>query len=148
MRYVLELAIVSDRRPKFVRRTLTARGSQTTTIRPPFDPQEFARESERATVPPPARMPSDAPEVVSSMMEVILPVDATTIPELAVAKEDLEWFDLPQLARKLLDEMDGESSVEAICERAGLVLADAIDLVEELAREGLVFARLERFSEE
>jgi hypothetical protein len=142
MRYVSVLAIVSERRPKSIRRTVTVRASEAATIRPPFDPQEFARESERATLPPPPRMPSDAPELASSTMEVILPVEPTSVPELAVAKEDLEWFDLPPLARKLLEEMDGEASVEAICERAGLILADAIELVEELAREGLVFARL------
>jgi hypothetical protein len=131
-------------RPKSTRRTLTAleRPSEAATIRPPFDPQEFARESERATLTPPAiTMPSDAPELDTSTMEVFLPVEATTIPELAVAREDLEWFELPPLAQRLLEEMDGATSVEAICDRAGFVLTDAIDLVEELAREGLVVTR-------
>jgi hypothetical protein len=114
--------------------------SKKSTVRPPFDPQEFARESERTTLPPPGPT-SDAPELASGTMEIFLPVEAMTIPELTVAREDLEWFDLPPQARTVLAQIDGEASVETISARAGLLLTDAIDLVEELAREGLVVPR-------
>lgn len=139
MRYRSVLAVSS----KSVRRILAVRErpSEAATIRPPFDPQEFARESERVTLPPPARMPSDAPEVVSTTMEVLLPIEATTIAEVAVGKEDLEWFELPPLAHKLLEEIDGATSIETICDRAGLVLTDAIDMVEAMAREGIIVTR-------
>jgi hypothetical protein len=113
------------------------------TVRPPFDPQEFARETERATLPPPppAATPSDAPELVSGTMEVFWPVEPTTIVELAVARDDLEWFELPQLARTLLEHVDGQSSVEAICIKSSVPVAEAMDLFDELAREGIVVTR-------
>lgn len=74
-------------------------------------------------------------------MEVYMPVEAMTVPELTVAREDLEWFDLAPAARTLLAQIDGKASVQAISTRAGVLLTDAIDLVEELAREGLVIPR-------
>ncbi len=115
--------------------------SQMSTVRPPFDPQEFARQSERATLPPPVATPSDAPELASGTMEIFLPVEATTVPELTVAREDLEWFDLRPAARSLLAHIDGTASVEIISDRAGVPLIDALDLVDELARDGLVVPR-------
>ena len=111
------------------------------TVRPPFDPQEFARETERATMPPPPPTPSDAPELVSGTMEVFWPVEPATIVELAVARDDLEWFELPQLARTLLEHVDGQSSVEAICIKSSVPVAEAMDLFDELAREGIVVTR-------
>ena len=117
------------------------RGSEVVTVRPPFDPQEFARQSELVTLPPPPKAPSDAPELVSGTMEVVWPVEATNIPTLAVAKDDLEWFELPPLCRKLLDHVDGTSSVETICARSGVSLTDASDLFDELVREGIVTTR-------
>jgi hypothetical protein len=110
------------------------------TVRPPFDPQEFARQSERATLPPPANSPSDAPELVSGSMEVVWPVEATSVPRLAVAREDLEWFELPPQARRLLEHVDGVVTVEAISASAGVAITDATELFDELVREGIVTA--------
>jgi hypothetical protein len=143
MRYVGSLAVVSDGRPKSVRRLTAIResGSEIVTVRPPFDPQEFARQSERATLPPPAPAPSDAPELMSGTMDVLWPVEAATIPDLAVARDDLEWFELPPLCRKLLEHVDGTATVEAICIRAGVTVADASDLFEDLVREGIIRTR-------
>jgi hypothetical protein len=111
------------------------------TVRPPFDPQEFARQSERVTLPPPPKAPSDAPELVSGTMEVFWPVEPTTIPDLIVARDDLEWFELPPLGRKLLEHVDGTADIKAIAEKAGIALTDAADLFDELVREGIVAAR-------
>ncbi len=111
------------------------------TVRPPFDPQEFARQSERVTLPPPPRAPSDAPELVSGTMEVFWPVEPTSIPELIVARDDLEWFELPPLSRRLLEHVDGTANVETICGKSGVALTDATDLFEELLREGIVATR-------
>jgi hypothetical protein len=116
-------------------------GSDLATVRPPFDPQEFARQSERVTLPPPPKTPSDAPELVSGTMEVFWPVEATTVVMLAVAKDDLEWFELPPLCRKLLEHVDGEANVETICARSGVSMTDAADLFEDLVREGIVATR-------
>ncbi len=111
------------------------------TARPPFDPQEFARETERSTLPVPIATPSSAPDLASGTMEVFLPVEPMTIPELIVAREDLEWFDLPPAARTLLEHIDGEASVEAIAARAGLLLTDVVDIMDGLVREGFIAPR-------
>ena len=65
---------VSEGRPKSIRRMAAVRegASELVTVRPPFDPQEFARQSERVTLPPPPKAPSEAPELVSGTMEVLL----------------------------------------------------------------------------
>jgi hypothetical protein len=123
-----------------VRESETGGVGEMITARPPFDPEEFARQSERATLPPPPKAPSDAPELVSGTMEVFWPVEATTVPSLAVAREDLEWFDLPPLARKLLEHVDGVAPVEAICARAGVELVDGSNIFDDLVREGIVAA--------
>jgi hypothetical protein len=115
--------------------------SDAATVRPPFDPQEFARETERITMPPPARAPSDAPELVSGTMDVFWPVEPTSLIDLAVARDDLEWFELPPLARQLLDHVDGQNTVEVISTRSGVPIAEAMDLLDELAREGIVASR-------
>ncbi len=140
MRYVSSLATVNDRRPKSFGKLGVVREpiSERATVRPPFDPQEFARQSERATLPPPAKAPSEAPEVTSGTMEVVWPIEGNAVPRLAVAREDLEWFELPPMARRLLELVDGQTTVEAIAARAGVELAEATDLFEELLREGII----------
>jgi hypothetical protein len=115
--------------------------AEVATVRPPFDPQEFARESERATLPPPPAAPSESPELVSGTMDVFWPVEATTIPSLAVARDDLEWFDIPPLARKLLEHVDGTAAIEDICASAGVGLLDGSNLFDDLVREGIVSTR-------
>jgi hypothetical protein len=116
-------------------------GSELVTVRPPFDPQEFARQSERVTLPPPPKAPSESPELVSGTMEVFWPVEPAHIPTLAVARDDLEWFELPPLCRKLLEHVDGTATIEDISARSGVSLTDASDLFDELVREGIVTAR-------
>ena len=135
--------VVSDGRPKSIRRIGAVRESMSelVTVRPPFDPQEFARQSERVTLPPPPKAPSEAPELVSGTMEVFWPVEPTHIPTLAVARDDLEWFELPALCRKLLEHVDGTATIEAISARSGVSLTDASDLFDELVREGIVTTR-------
>ncbi|MGH7269634.1 MAG: hypothetical protein ACREJ3_04310 [Polyangiaceae bacterium] len=138
---------MSERRPKSIQRIPARRESpsQRITARPPFDPQEFARQSERRTSPPPpepfVRAGSETPEVVSGQFEDVVFVEETTIPVLAISQEDLAWFDLALPARTLLDHIDGETSVEGICIRAGLPLTEGIDLLGDLARDGIVVCR-------
>jgi hypothetical protein len=112
------------------------------TVRPPFDPQAFARESEskiavlesgvteaapastRPTTPPPAGMP------------LLYAIDGDSIPSLAIAREDLDWFELPKLARHLLRHVDGEAPLAVICARIGLKVPQALRLLEGLSRDG------------
>jgi hypothetical protein len=111
------------------------------TVRPPFDPEKFARESDsslrigeqrgpasnRPTVPPPPGLPD---------YTSLLGVDG--IPELVVAREDLEWFDLTPEARNLLQHVDGESTVSTICDKLRRPANDVIGELGRLAGEGLV----------
>lgn len=123
------------------------------TVRPPFDPITFARESEsairidstppsnRPTAPPPPGVPQYAPGVTSGMMHSLGSVSSGAVPELAVAREDLEWFDLTPYVRALLRYVDGRQSLEAICARACLKLDEVMATMHDLARDGLVILR-------
>jgi hypothetical protein len=109
------------------------------TVRPPFDPQDFAKQSERLTVRPDADTPSETPEIGSpSMVVELLPAQETSIPRLAVGHEDLEWFDLSPNARRILEFIDGAASLEVICIRMSLPLTDGVDAIDALTREGIV----------
>jgi hypothetical protein len=123
--------------------------SQRATVVPPFDPQAFARESERITVQPPTapatpHPPSDTPVVTSEVIaiadETFVSLDEATIPRLAVAKEDLEWFDLSAAAHAILDQIDGVASIEEVAARTQIALVDAVDLVTEMTRQGILLA--------
>jgi hypothetical protein len=109
------------------------------TVRPPFDPQDFARQTERLTVRPDADTPSETPEIGSpSMVVELLPAQETSVPKLAVGHEDLEWFDISPDARRMLQFIDGAATLEVICIRMGLPLTEGMDAIDVLVREGLV----------
>jgi hypothetical protein len=109
------------------------------TIRPSFDPQDFARQSERLTMRPDADTPSETPEIGNpSMVVELLPVQETSVPKLAVGHEDLEWFDISPAARRMLEYIDGAASLEVICIRMGLPLIEGMDAIDVLVHEGLV----------
>jgi hypothetical protein len=120
--------------------------SDPTTVRPPFDPEAFARESEtnirtslpvaesspppasaRPTVPPPPGLP-----VYSAA------VGGSAVPVLVLSRDDLEWFDLSPVAREVLALVNGEDTIGAICARSGLALDDVVETLEDLARDGVV----------
>jgi hypothetical protein len=113
------------------------------TIRPPFDPAEFARQSELSTSPPPAVQAVAAPDdpVISTETTEVLFVDEETVPALAVAREDLEWFDLAPLVRNVLRFVDGERSIGKISAEVGQSSDQGIALVEQLVRDGLVVCK-------
>jgi hypothetical protein len=118
-------------------------GDDKATVRPPFDPVEFARQSELSTMPPTAtdsQGPDDPVVSTESTLEVLF-VDADTVPMLAVAREDLEWFDLAQPVRELLKHVDGEAKLSTVCTRAGRTLEDGVGLVEQLVRDGVLACR-------
>ena len=89
--------------------------TEPTTVRPPFDPEAYARETDsianveqhgvapsvRPTTPPPPGMPGCGA------------IDVDCVPLLALAREDMEWFDVTALARVLLDHVDGIGTVGA-----------------------------------
>jgi hypothetical protein len=111
------------------------------TVRPPFDPAEFARQSELTTSPPPAVQLPDQDPVISTETTEVLFVDEETVPTLAVAREDLEWFDLGPLVRNVLRHVDGERSIAKICAQVGQTPDQGVMLIEQLVRDGLVVCK-------
>ena len=123
------------------------------TVRPPFDPEAFARESDskirvESKAPPSARPTMPAPALdqeteqakrsTSGTMVVQHPAAADTVPALAVSNEDLEWFELDPTAAVLLALVDGTTSVGELCERQGIPIEEGTGLVDQLRRQGLV----------
>jgi hypothetical protein len=117
------------------------------TIRPPFDPATFARDSERAFVaeeaktdsarptraPPPSRGADDQGQVL-----VQLAVDDDDVPFLIVPGERIEAAHLSPLARAFLRHINQRDCVAVICSRAGLRADDAVVAIEELSAAGVV----------
>jgi hypothetical protein len=120
------------------------------TVRPPFDPVTFARESDsqvrveatppssRPTAPPPPGIPQYSPGQTSGAIPALGSISSGAVPELTVAREDLEWFELTPYVRSLLRYVDGRQSIETICARACLQLDDVMATLHDLARDGLV----------
>jgi hypothetical protein len=129
----------------------TERG-EPVTVRPPFDPEEFARNAESGirltedaplpplppTLPPPPGLPQYPCDLAPLSSWRPLDVRADEIPALVVASGDLEWFDLSPGARELLHHVNGRDSVATISGRCGLELTEAIDVLDALAREGII----------
>lgn len=111
------------------------------TVPPPFDLAEFARESDsrvrvadpgldpasaRPTMPPP---PSDSSVVDARRSEV---------PDLAMAPEDLEWFELSPPRRALVQQVNGKDTVDTIATHLRRPPADILSDLDALMREGVV----------
>jgi hypothetical protein len=123
------------------------------TVRPPFDPEAFARESDskvrvetdpvsaRPTAPPPPGIPQYAPGLSSGTMHSLGSVTSDAIPTLAVARDDLEWFELPAFTRDLLHLVDGHEPIAAICLRGGIALDRAMAAFHELVNDGVITLR-------
>jgi hypothetical protein len=124
------------------------------TVRPPFDPEEFARNAESGirlaegasapplppTMPPPAGLPEYPTDLVPTSWSPRVALDADAIPALAVAGGDLDWFDLSPRARRVLPHVNGRDSAATISERCGLELGETIDVLDGLAHEGIIAA--------
>lgn len=118
-----------------------------TTVPPPFDPVEFARESDthqrlldateraelRPTVPPPPTYPA---EVGASAPRAA--IDAGTVPCLAIAREDLEWFGISPTAAGVLRHVDGLATLGTLAEVTGMRMVELARILEELVHEGVV----------
>ncbi len=124
------------------------------TVRPPFDPLQFARESEsnvrigetdppskRPTAPAPPGIPPYQAGVTSGTMASLGSVGLDTVPALAIAQDDLSWFELPQPAAKLVAEVDGRITIGTIATRARVAGDVAMWAFHELARQGIVTLR-------
>jgi hypothetical protein len=118
---------------------------ETETVRPPFDPEEFARdrdskiriEAAHPTSPPPPT-PRVVPGMTSGTMVAFSSVGPDVVPLLLIARDDLEWFELQPVARALLRHVDGEATIAAIGQLAGVPLDQAMTILHELSREGVL----------
>jgi hypothetical protein len=129
-------------------------GATISTVRPPFDPLEFARDSEskmrivdaelpsnRPTAPPPPGLPQYQAGLTSGTMASLASVGLDTVPALAVARDDLAWFALPEPAAKLVAQVDGHDDIGTLAVRSGVPLDAAMAAFHELARQGIVTLR-------
>jgi hypothetical protein len=118
------------------------------TVRPPFDPEAFARDSEqilrvRETETPASGRPTVAPPphyapIESETIQVSFSIDSESVPILAFPREDLAVLHLSAIARSLVRHVNGRDSVSLICSRAGMRMAEAVEGLEELAGEAIV----------
>jgi hypothetical protein len=124
---------------------------ESSTVPPPFDPEEYARESDsririettpsssRSTAPPPTgTMPEYAPRETSGTMQALGSVSTDAVPVLAVAREDLEWFDVAPYHRALLRYVDGRETIAVICARSCFKVDEALAAFHQLVRDGLI----------
>jgi hypothetical protein len=144
---------MSDPRAKPAATPIDEEDPRAETVRPPFDPETYARESEsnirietlppshRPTAPPPPDMPQYQPGITSGTMQSLGSVTSDAVPVLAVAREDLEWFDLPQVNRSLVGLVDGRRSIVELARHAGAPLDRAMASFHEMARDGIVTLR-------
>jgi hypothetical protein len=140
LRYYHQLAMQAHRGPD----------DDPPTVRPPFDPAKFARDSERAlraqdavdsarpTQPPPPAPPSSERSAESAQLLVNLSIESDDVPYLAVARDALPGLQLSLLARMFLRFVNERDCVAVICSRSGLGMDDAVLALEELSGAGVV----------
>jgi hypothetical protein len=112
-----------------------SRPSEPPTVRPPFDLDSFARESDsriRIETDPPSRRPT-VPPVLGVAHE-----RAGEVPAVALAREDLEWFELSPMGRSLLRHVNGRDTVDVIASRAAMPVAEVLAEFDGMAREGVI----------
>jgi hypothetical protein len=62
----------------------------------------------------------------------------STVPVIAVAKEDLAWYELDADAHAILALVDGDSTVEQILASVALARFDALDVIRELEAQQVI----------
>lgn len=91
-----------------------------TTVPPPFDPEEYARDSELAlrAVPPASDLRSTAE------MSAAPPLNKRV--SINVPMSDLAWFDLSEAALSLAERIDGTKTISELMEAAPAASLDAV----------------------
>jgi len=111
------------------------RPSEPPTVPPPFDPELFARESEsklRVDAVPPSARPTLPPAAGPAAPP------PSSIPVLALARDDLEGFEMSATARVLVRHVNGRDSLEVLAVRTAMSLPEVAAELDTLAREGVI----------
>jgi hypothetical protein len=143
-------------------------GIERPTLRPPFDPETFARESEsrlpdaepascsrptpralhRPEAPPLELRPTrtsvpSAPDIDErpAKCDALDALGQDAVPVLMVPREELESIVLPSEAHHLLACVDGFRPLETVCTMAGMRAQDGATILLELADQGVVSFR-------
>ncbi len=121
------------------------------TVRPPFDPEEFARDSESRlriadvvpvdvtfddSEPPPSSQSATRLTAAGASRGSAPPPDA--VPYRVMAPEDVEWFELDSDASALLDRVNGVKTIARIADTIGVASPLACAIFMRLARERIV----------
>jgi hypothetical protein len=94
-------------------------GRSPTTVPPPFDPEEYARDSELAIRVRPA---SDLHS--TAQMGAAPPLNKRV--SIKVPMSDLAWFDLSDAALSLAEQIDGTKTISELLEAAPAVNLEAV----------------------
>jgi len=131
--------------------------SERPTARPPFDPAQFAQETESRlglsespssrketprAFPRPSLAVTSRPKVREAGSgrgpKASDNLDVKAVPLLAMSRQELEWFALSPSASRLVAEVDGLAAVETVCSRAELPCAEGSLILLELSDQGIV----------
>jgi hypothetical protein len=109
------------------------------TVRPPFDPEQYARDSDRALqAGEESSSESTAPTPPPALDLRVDAVVEDWVPLLAVPRAELEWMDLKPMACTLLLRVNGCSTVREIAEASSLSVREATRVFEKLSRKHVV----------
>jgi hypothetical protein len=121
-----------------------------------FDVRRFARESERAYVAAEAFTPNEVPTSKHTARSESPPsssggafmtigdgvfIDVDRVPVLAVPRDEFAWFDLDDVASRLVLRIDGETTVRALIASGMFSRADVATALDALTRDGLIHFR-------
>ena len=110
------------------------------TVRPPYDPAQYARDSDRAlqaceaSSSQPIPTPAPTPALDLRLDTVV----EDWVPLLAIPRAELEWMDLKPLACALLLRVNGCSTVKEIAEASSIPVGEATRVFEKLSRKHVV----------
>ena len=109
------------------------------TVRPPFDPAAYARDSDRALLASEeSSSQSSAPPPAPALDLRVDTMVEDWVPQLAVPRAELEWMDLKPMACALLLRVNGCSTVREIAEASSIPVGEATRVFEKLSRKHVV----------
>ena len=119
------------------------------TVRPPFDPVAFAKESDTAISGRRPEIDSDMPTnphvnvgpLLASLAPGGSPISLEQVPFVVMAREDVAWFGLDDQSAELLSRINGTTTVQGLLASGEFIVTDAFRILGALAREGIIAFR-------